>query len=93
MPRAVVFAPTSIGWIGRLDLYMEQVGGKIILILTHLRAHSPIEQKILILLETYQTCAQITYPALENNMITHNYINSPWVQTTKSFSPLYYTHH
>jgi hypothetical protein len=64
---------------------MEQGGEKIIMILTHLRAHSPIEQKILILLETYQTCAGITYPALENNMITHNYINSPWVQTTKSF--------
>jgi hypothetical protein len=85
MPRAVVFAPTSIGGIGLLDLYMEQGTGKIIQILSQLRSHSPIELTILILLETYQICAGITYPALENNTITHNYINSPWVQTTKLF--------
>jgi hypothetical protein len=50
MPRALVFAPTSIGGIGLLDLFMEQEGGKLLLILTHLRSKSPIETTILILL-------------------------------------------
>jgi hypothetical protein len=69
MLRALVFAPTSIGGIGLLDLFMEQGGGKLLLILTHLRSKSPIETTILILLESYQTCAGITYPALENTSV------------------------
>jgi hypothetical protein len=71
MPRALTFAPTSIGGIGILDLYTEQGTGKILMILTHLRSQSPIEQTILIL--------------LEHNIIVHNYVHSPWVQATKTF--------
>jgi hypothetical protein len=85
MPRAVVFASTTLGGIGLLDLFMEQGSSKITTILSHLRSHSPINETILILIETYPICAGITYPALENNNIYHYYVNSPWVQITKTF--------
>jgi hypothetical protein len=85
MPRAVVFASTTLGGIGLLDLFMEQGSSQITTILAHLRSHSPIDETILILIETYQICAGITYPVLENNNIYHYYVNSPWVQITKSF--------
>jgi hypothetical protein len=85
MPRAVVYASTTLGGIGLIDLLMEQGGSKITTILSHLRSHSPIDETILILIETYQICAGITYPALENNNIYHNYVDSPWIQLTKTF--------
>jgi hypothetical protein len=84
MPRALVFAPTTIGGIGLLDLYTEQGCCKIIILISHIRARTPLCQTILIALEIFQTVAGITTPALET---THDipYIDAPWISTIRSF--------
>jgi hypothetical protein len=85
MPRAVVFASTSIGGIGLLDLYTEQEGAKIINIISHIRAESHLSSTIIIALETYQTVAGIITSALEDTT-EYNYITSaPWITSVRSF--------
>jgi hypothetical protein len=84
MPRALVFAPTIIGGIGLLDLYTEQGCCKIIIIISHIRAKTPLCNTIIIALETYQTVAGITTPALETTN-TISYVDAPWITTTRDF--------
>jgi hypothetical protein len=85
MPRAVVFAPLSIGGIGLIDLYTAQSESKIITILTNIRAQTPVLKTIIILIESYQISAGITYQSVENNIITHNYMQSPWMAEAREF--------
>jgi hypothetical protein len=85
MPRAVVFASTNSGGIGLLHIFTEQEGLKITTIISHLRAESHLSSTIIIALETYQTSAGMTTPALEDNT-EYNYITSaPWVTSVRSF--------
>jgi hypothetical protein len=71
MPRAVTFAPTALGGIGLLDLYTKQSDSKVIMILTNIRANTPLLNTIIILIESYQMSAGITYSALEDNTYTN----------------------
>jgi hypothetical protein len=80
-----MFASTKIGGIGLLDLYTEQEGSKITLIISHLRSGSHLSQTIVIVLETYQPVAGTLSPVLEDT-IKYNYITSaPWITSIRAF--------
>jgi hypothetical protein len=76
MPRPVVFAPTTLGGLGLLDLYTEQGCSKIIIIISHIRSRSPLYLPLIILIESYQTLAGMTTCALEDTT-NHVYVHSP----------------
>jgi hypothetical protein len=84
MPRALVFAPSSIGGIGLLDLFNEQGNLKVLTTISHIRANTPLRQTIIIAIETFQTLAGLTTSALET---THPipYVDAPWLETLRSF--------
>jgi hypothetical protein len=84
MPRAVVFAPTTLGGIGLLDLFTEQGCSKITIIISHIRSQSPLHIPLIVLFETYQLIAGITTSPLEDTT-NHIYINSPWLTSVRNF--------
>jgi hypothetical protein len=84
MPHAVVFAPTTLGGIGLLDLYTEQGCSKVIIIISHIRSKSPLYLPLLELFETYQLLAGITTSPLEDTT-NHSYVHSPWLSCVRNF--------
>jgi hypothetical protein len=81
MPRAVIFAPTTIGGIGLLDLFTSS---KVKIIISHIRSRSPLYTPLLILFETKQIIAGITLPALEDTT-PHVYVHAPWLTCVRNF--------
>jgi len=64
LPRAMVFAPCSIGGIGLCHLHHEQSAQQMIILLLHLRAHSPLGQTLEILVRTCQLWAGMPHHVL-----------------------------
>jgi len=54
LPRSMVFAPKHFGGVGLRHLQQEMEAQQIIMLLRHLRAHSPLGQTMEILIRQYQ---------------------------------------
>jgi len=59
LPRAMVFAPRHLGGLGLSNLIYEQGAQKILLLLRHLRAKTPLGTAMEALIRTYQLWAGI----------------------------------
>jgi hypothetical protein len=87
MPQPVVFAPTTLGGLGLLDLYTEQGCNKTIIIVSHIRSRSPLYLPLIILIESYQTLAGMTTCAFDDTT-NHVYVHSPWLSCVRTFLQL-----
>lgn len=85
MPRAVVFAPITLGGLGLLDLYTEQGCSQILLLLSHLRAQSYLSTTMIIMLESYQVAAGMITPIFEDNANNNIHQPSSWIQSVRQF--------
>ncbi len=73
LPRCLVFAPRALGGVGLCNLQTEMEVQQIILLLRHMRAHTPLGNSIELLLRKYQLWAGVSQPILQD---TTPY---PWV--------------
>jgi len=64
LPRAMVFAPRTMGGVGLCNLHHEQFAQQLIILLRHLRAQSSLGKTLEILLRTYQLWAGTSKPVL-----------------------------
>jgi hypothetical protein len=83
-PRAVVYAPEQFGGLGIHQLSAEQGLAHIQYLAGSIRARTDDYQAIYILLESYILLSGITGNPLEN-MAPIDYIDAPWVETTRIF--------
>jgi hypothetical protein len=84
MPREVVLAPLHFGGLGLMDLVVEQGLAQTLFVIGQLRASSPSENTILVLLETYQVSSGSPDNPFVNTQ-QHGYISAPWVQSLQQF--------
>ena len=84
MPRAVVYGPEHFGGLGIQQLSVEQGLAHVQYTVGSLRARTNDYQAIYILLESFIIISGITGNPLENMMPTE-YIESPWIETTRIF--------
>ncbi len=66
LPRAMVFAPRTLGGVGLCHLYHEQCAQQIMILLRHLRAKSSLGKTLEILVRTYQLWAGMPQSVLIN---------------------------
>ncbi len=73
LPRSFVFAPRNIGGIGLCNLIYEQSAQQTIILLRHMRAHTPLGLAIEVLIRTYQLWAGIRNHVLSDTQ------PCPWI--------------
>jgi hypothetical protein len=83
-PRAAVFAPEHFGGLGVQQLSAEQGLAHIQYIVGSIRAQTDEHPAIYILLESFIILSGLTGSPLEN-MTSTEYIDAPWIETTRIF--------
>jgi hypothetical protein len=84
MPRAVVFAPITLGGLGLLDLYTEQGCSQILLIISHIRAQSHLSETMMCMFESYQVTTGMIHPLFEQNN-SNPHFTSSWIDSVRQF--------
>jgi len=73
LPRSVVFAPCSLGGVGLCNLDHKQSAQKLIILLRHLRANTPLGRTMEVLIRTYQVWAGLPTHVLSDTQ------PCPWI--------------
>jgi len=73
LPRAMVFAPQTIGGVGLCNLQHEMEVQQILILLRHMQSGTPLGRTMEILTRQYQLWAGIQQPVLEDTR------PCPWV--------------
>jgi len=73
LPRCLVFAPRSFGGVGLCNLQYEMEIQQVIILLRHMRAHTPLGNTFEVLIRQYQLWAGLQNPILQDTT------PCPWV--------------
>jgi len=84
LPRAMVFAPRHVGGLGLLNLIHEQGAQKILILLQHLCAKTPLGTAMEVLIRTYQLWAGMRNQILCNTQPC-SWIPEHWLSHLRTF--------
>jgi len=78
LPRVMVFTPRALGGVGLCHLQHEMEIQQIIMLLQHMRAKTPLDNAIKILLRQYQLWAGTLQPVLVDTSL-YPWIPDKWI--------------